>query len=359
MSLRIVIPTIGLDNRGGTRIYLELANFLSQRGHQVTVLVPRGSNKTTFRIDPKVIIKPIGIKIPQWEDFSSIIRMLMLFPLLDDCDIVLANYYLTSFPIGFSSKFKRGRQNVNLIQHYEPLAFGEAESTFPRLKKWLGEKSYQFPMHQIVVAEWIKKRVSEISQNDIQVINPNIDLSIFKATDKSNFKEKNSILIFPGKDIWKGWDDFVQAFTVLDKGGGEFKVMASSRFPFPLPQGPYLGFQPENDQELVDLYHKATVYVHPSWWEGCPLSPLEAMACGTPVVAAASEGILEYAVDGVNCLLVPPKSPNLLADAILRVINDKHLQAKLVEGGLETVKRFGWPRMVDQFEAYLLSLGKN
>jgi glycosyltransferase involved in cell wall biosynthesis len=90
--------------------------------------------------------------------------------------------------------------------------------------------------------------------------------------------------------------------------------------------------------------------------EGCPLSPLEAMACGTPVVAAASEGIMEYAVDGVNCLLVPPRSPDVLAEAIRRVINDKNLQQRLVEGGLETVKRFGWPKMADQFEAFLLSL---
>lgn len=356
MGLRIVIPTLGLDNRGGTRIYIELANILAQRGHRVTILVPRGSNTTTFRIDPKVILKPIGFKIPQMEDISSIIRLFMLFPLLDDCDIVLANYYLTSFPIAFSSLFRRSRHNVNLIQHYEPLAFGEAESTFPRLKKWLGEISYRFPMHHIVVAEWIKQRVSEISKNDIIVINPNIDLSIFIPPDGITNRDKNSILIFPGKDVWKGWDDFIQAYTILGNGKEEIKVIASSRFLFQLPPGRFTGVHPQNDQELVDLYQQASVYVHPAWWEGCPLSPLEAMACGTPVVAAASEGILEYAVDGVNCLLVPPRSPEALAEAIRRVINDTNLQERLVEGGLETVKRFGWPKMADQFEEYLLSL---
>jgi len=356
MSLSIVIPTIGLDNRGGTRITIELANILSRRGHQAKILIPRGSNTTTFYLDPKVTLKPIGFAIPQREDISSIVRMMMLFPLLDECDVILANYYLTSFPVAFSSLFKRNRRCVYLIQHYEPLAFGEAEPTFPQLKKWLAETSYHFPMEQVVVANWIAKRVSQISKRNIHVINPNIDLLTFRPSDGSAIRDKNSILAFPGRDIWKGWDDFVQAFDQIEMDDPRLKVIASSRFPYPLPPGPYIAFHPKNDQELVSLYQTATVYVHPSWWEGCPLAPLEAMACGAPVVAAASEGILEYAVDGENCLLVPPKSPTALANALCRVINDDQLRAMLIDGGYETVKRFAWPKMADQFEELLLSI---
>lgn len=356
MSLRIVIPTIGLDNRGGTRIYLQLANTLAQRGHHVTILVPKGSNTTTFKLNPLVKLKTVGFKIPQIEDFTSIIRVLMLFPLLDDCDIVLANYYLTSFPIAFSSLFRRNRQYVNLIQHFEPLAFGEAERTFPKLKKWLGETSYRFPMHQVVVADWIGRRVSRISKLEVKVINPSIDLSIFKLENDANTFDRYSILAFPGKDIWKGWNDLIQAVRLLELTEPKIKITASSRFPFPLPDGPYRGVQPQNDTELVSLYRSAQVYVHPSWWEGCPLSPLEAMACGTPVVAAASEGIMEYAIDGQNCLLVPPKSPADLSNAILRVLNDRDLRLKLINGGLETVKRYAWPKMADQFEEFFQSI---
>ena len=356
MGLHLLIPTLGIDNRGGTRVIIELANILSQRGHRVTMLVPRGSNTTTFYISPKVALKSIGFAIPQIEDISSIVRLMMLFPLLDDCDVILANYYLTSFPIAFSWLFKPKRRYVNLIQHYEPLAFGEAENTFPQLKKWLAETTYRFPMEQIAVADWIAKRVSNISKQGVHIIHPNIDLSTFGPSDGSVMRKSNSILAFPGKDIWKGWADFVKAFTYLEIKDPQLQVVAASRFLYPLPPGAYFGVQPKNDQELVKLYQTATVYVHPSWWEGCPLAPLEAMACGTPVVAAASEGIMEYAVDGENCLLVPPKSPTALADAIHRVLHDEKLCVKLVDGGYETVRRFAWPRMADQFEELLLSL---
>jgi glycosyltransferase involved in cell wall biosynthesis len=356
MGLRLLIPTIGLDNRGGTRIYIELANILSRRGHRVTMLIPRGSNTTTFPIDSRVKQKAIGFTIPQVEDISSIVRLLMLFPLLDECDAILANYYLTSFPVAFSSLFKRSRRCINLIQHYEPLAFGEAESTFPRLKKWLAETSYRFPMEQIAVAHWIAERVSQLSKRHIHILHPNIDLTVFKPSDRAVDRETKSILAFPGKDIWKGWNDFVRAFAQLERIDPMLKVIASSRSPYPLPSGPYLGVHPKNDQELVEIYQAATVYVHPSWWEGCPLAPLEAMACGTPVVAAASEGILEYAVDGENCLLVPAQSPTALAAALNRVLHDSGLRARLISGGYETVKRFAWPKMADEFEAILVSI---
>jgi glycosyltransferase involved in cell wall biosynthesis len=319
-------------------------------------MIPRGSNTTTFFIDPTVILKHVGFAIPQTEDFSSILRMMMLFPLLDPCDVILANYYLTSFPVAFSSLFKKNRHCVYLIQHYEPLAFGETEHTYPKLKKWLAETSYLFPMEQVVVAHWIAKRVALISKSKMHIIYPNIDLSVFKPSDGSNNRDMSSILAFPGKDIWKGWEDFVEAFALLDKGEIGLRVLASSRFPYPLPPGPYAGIHPKDDQELVSLYQTAAVYVHPGWLEGCPLAPLEAMACGTPVVAAASEGILEYAINGENCLLVPPKSPTALAEAIHRVVNDNALCSRLINGGFETVKRFAWPKMADQFEELLLSI---
>jgi glycosyltransferase involved in cell wall biosynthesis len=285
--------------------------------------------------------------------------MLMLFPLLDECDVILANYYLTSYPIAFSSLFKRTRHNINLIQGYEPIISGETESTYPGLKKWLAETSYRFPMEQIAISNWIAKRVSQISKRNVHIIHPNIDLSVFKPSDGSTIRNKKSILAFPSGDIYKGWEDIIQAFDRLKNVDTGIKVIASSRFPFPLPPGPYFGMQPKNDQELVSIYQSATVYVHPCWYEGFGLAPLEAMACGTPVVAAASEGILEYVVDGENCLLVPPKSPPALAEAIQRMIHDEPLQARLIAGGYETVKRFAWPKMADQFEELLISICNN
>ncbi len=351
MNQQIIIPTIGLDNRGGTRIFIELANRLVQRDYRVKLLVPRNSNNTTFKIHPNVIVKSIGFPIMQIEDISSILRTMMLFlPLLRSCDVVIANYYLTSFPVFFSKLLSFPSLSINFIQGYEPIISGELERTFPRIKKKLVEISYRFPMEQVTVANWIAERVRNISKRQVYVIRPNIDLSVFKPQDGIPMSKTPTILAFPSNEIYKGWKDFSLAVKLLERTIPDLRVIAASRFPYQLPDGPYIGINPNNDKEIAGLYQSSDVYVHPSWWEACPLSPLEAMACGTPVVAAASEGIKEYAIDGGNCLIVPPRSPEILADAISNILGDNSLQYKLRNGGFETVRNFAWPKMVDEFE---------
>ena len=66
----------------------------------------------------------------------------------------------------------------------------------------------------------------------------------------------------------------------------------------------------------VDLYRRAAAVVFPSLYEGFGLPPLEAMACGRPVVASAVGGIQDTVVDKVTGLLVPPRRPDALAAAL-------------------------------------------
>jgi glycosyltransferase involved in cell wall biosynthesis len=69
--------------------------------------------------------------------------------------------------------------------------------------------------------------------------------------------------------------------------------------------------------------------------DGVPNVLLEAMAVGVPVIAGAAGGVAEAVEDGQSGLLVEPESPELLADAIERVLGDSELRARLVAGGFE------------------------
>ncbi|NUN97501.1 MAG: glycosyltransferase family 4 protein, partial [Candidatus Omnitrophica bacterium] len=83
------------------------------------------------------------------------------------------------------------------------------------------------------------------------------------------------------------------------------------------------------------------------------LPPLEAMACGTPVVLTDSVGVREYAMHEGNCLMVPPGDPSALASAIRRALEDRALRERLAENGLATVPRFTWENMVEDFDSAL------
>ena len=80
------------------------------------------------------------------------------------------------------------------------------------------------------------------------------------------------------------------------------------------------------------LMGAADAVVLPSRWEGLPLTALEALASGTPLVATNVRGLRELLVDGENALLVP-EEPEALATALRRVLDDRELAARLSEAG--------------------------
>ena len=98
------------------------------------------------------------------------------------------------------------------------------------------------------------------------------------------------------------------------------------------------GYVPQRD--LPGLYSCASVFVYPSTYEGFGLPILEAMACGTPVVAMRTSSVPEVAGDAA--LLADPASLDEMTSAVLRVLEDRVLADGLVERGLDRVKRFSW-----------------
>ena len=104
-------------------------------------------------------------------------------------------------------------------------------------------------------------------------------------------------------------------------------------------------------RELRDAYRAADVCVFPSEWaEPFGLVPLEAMACGTPVVATGTGGSGEYLRDGVNSLLYSAGDPRLLADALRRMSVDPILRDRLVGGGTATAGRLTVERLAEQLD---------
>jgi glycosyltransferase involved in cell wall biosynthesis len=94
------------------------------------------------------------------------------------------------------------------------------------------------------------------------------------------------------------------------------------------------------DEDLPALYRAARAFVYPSLFEGFGLPPLEAMACGTPVVTSDVSSLPE--ITGDAALLIDPNDERALANALIEIVNDERLRAELREKGIAQAKKFTW-----------------
>ncbi len=94
----------------------------------------------------------------------------------------------------------------------------------------------------------------------------------------------------------------------------------------------------------VEALNQAMVAVAPSPKEGWGLTVIEANACGTPVVASRSPGLIESVRDGETGILVPHGDVDALADAIGNLLTDRPLRLALSEAGLRWAREFTWDR---------------
>src|SRR6202035_2241924 len=100
----------------------------------------------------------------------------------------------------------------------------------------------------------------------------------------------------------------------------------------------FLGFVPT--ETLRVFYRAASAFAFPSLYEGFGLAPLEAMACGTPVVASSVPSLVEAVGDAAE--LVTPDNVFDIARGLRATLSDQSHRASLIEAGHKRVKQFDW-----------------
>jgi D-inositol-3-phosphate glycosyltransferase len=111
-------------------------------------------------------------------------------------------------------------------------------------------------------------------------------------------------------------------------------------------------FLGRRSQESLPFYYaSADVVVMPSLYESFGMVALEAMACGTPVVASDVGGLSFIVRDGETGFLVPDRDPRAFADCLGKLLCDPALRKRLGKRGNEIAREYAWSRIADQIEA--------
>lgn len=98
----------------------------------------------------------------------------------------------------------------------------------------------------------------------------------------------------------------------------------------------------QDNEELIDLYNGASLFVFPSFYEGWTSPPLEAMACGTPVITSNCSSLPETVGDAA--IKVDPNNTKELAYEMERVLSDKTLQSELIKKGFDHIALHTWEK---------------
>ena len=210
----------------------------------------------------------------------------------------------------------------------------------------------------------------------IKVIPPGVDLKRFspvpqlEARNQIGIDEKIPLLVFAGRiEPLKGLDTLLAAIHLLRKqsdddfvltivGGsqsqdeleGEMKRLQDLRDDLGLTE--VVNFIGPRDQDsLRYFYSAADVAIMPSYYESFGLFALEAMACGTPVIASEVGGLAYLIRDGETGFHVPYREPEALAQKIELLLTDKPLRAQMSHQASENAKSYSWEIITDQIVA--------
>ena len=161
---------------------------------------------------------------------------------------------------------------------------------------------------------------------------------LVKAYDRLRKRGFTHQLVIAGQAHWRS----SEIYRAVEEHGLEDEVL-------------FTGYVPDTDLPL--LYNAADLFILVSLYEGFGLPVLEAMACGTPVVASRTGSLPE--VVGEAGLLVDPLDIEGIAEAIVEVLSQPHLASQLRERGLNRAANFSWRRTAEEtLRVYEKAVGK-
>ncbi len=204
-----------------------------------------------------------------------------------------------------------------------------------------------------------------LNSKDVEVIGNGVDEKVF--TPIKNKVDEKYILYSGRLDYRKGLFDLIESskiicqvhpeisFVLTGKGILIEKLKRRVNESGLKKNFNFVGFV--SREKLIQLYQQATIYVLPSHYEGLPTVLLEAMACGCPIVATSVSGNLDVLTQGHDGILVPPKSPDKIAEAVLKLLDDEKMRNTLGINARNTIEnRFTWSIISKKFLHFYNSL---
>jgi GT2 family glycosyltransferase len=325
-KLRVAYVTEGTGIGGGHRDIFEHLNRLAARGHEVS-LYTLGERPEWFEL---------RVPVHSFELYDELVQALA------DLDAIkVATWWNTAMPVWYAS-----------VLHGIPVYFVQDIETsyYPddATVRHAVIDSYRPEFRYMTISGWNRERLRELGL-DAELIPPGIDLECFR--ERPHVERRGDMVLALGRtNPLKNLPLTVEAWRAL---------------PEPRPELCLFGIEPElarepgmryvespSDEQVGELFSRATVFVQTSTHEGFCLPALESMATGGAVVCTDAHGNRDFCEDGENCLM-PDATRDAVSAALARLLADPGLRERLGRVGVTTAQEYAWERRIDALEAFL------
>jgi len=327
-ALRVVYVTEDTGVGGGHRDIFEHLNHLQERGHSVALYSLGGQ--------------------PEWFDLKAPVHTFGTYreltaALEQEDAIKVATWWGTAESV-WRASVRRGRP-VFFVQDIETSYYPGRSGRQERVRNEV-LASYRQEFRFMTIADVSVQKLAELGLT-AELVPPGIDLDTFRLLGGE--RRDDMVLALGRANPLKNFPLTVAAWERLEPRP---ELCLFGVEPELAPPGRSRYVQRPSDEGVNELLNQATAFVQTSVHEGFCLPPLEAMAAGAPVVCTDANGNRDFCRDGQNCLMVE-SDPEAVAAGLRRVLGDAELRARLVAGGLETVRDYSWERRIDQLERFL------
>ena len=361
MKIGLVCPYIYPDSGGVAQHVRFLYENLRLRGHDVRILTASHGPQRASEGD--IVRLGVGVSVP----INASVGTLTFSPrylgqigsMLDRERFDVLHFHEPFIP--FLSLFLlRESSSVNIATFH---AFGGFSPSYEFGSRAL--RGYAGRLHgRIAVSAAARHFIDRFFPGDYKVIPNGVDVGRYaNAVPLARWQDGTPNVLFVGRhEPRKGLLDLLKAHRTLRQADFGSRLLVVGSGPqerearrYVLTRGlqgvEFLGRV--SDDEKAQLFRTADVYVSPATGgESFGIVLLEAMAAGTPIVCSDIHGYKGVVRRGREALLVPPRSPRELADAIARLLGDRALREQMGAAGQARAEEFSWPRVAAKVEDY-------
>jgi glycosyltransferase involved in cell wall biosynthesis len=323
---------------GGQRRISEVLKYLEKKGMEVKFL------ETQDR--PAPLIRKNFLLTNLW-------YIRITSKLIEEDNCILIEDYSQRFYLFMFNIFVGFNKKIKLVGLVNAFYFSYRKSTLKNLIDRMVSILFLKHLDMVIVSgEAVARQVLDmnIPSHKVKVCYPALREEFIKNVERPMIKSRDKIqLLFVGSiHPRKGLENLLQSLKFLNAQNLKLTIVGNTdnvpeytkrlfKIINTLDIADRVDFvgQINDTKKLMEIYKSSDIFVLPSEEDPSPIALVEAMCFGLPIIATNVGGIPEWLEDGVNGILVPPKNSQVLANAILKLIQDIYLREKMGQKGYE------------------------